>query len=207
MWKVDKVSKKEVSVLCIEDDNPTRESLVRTLSHKYEKIYGSANGHEAIDVILNNDVDVIVTDIRMPKMDGIALLEFLKENKIKIPVIILSAYDNTDYLHKAIEFKVEKYLNKPIDLNTLVDSIDSINFKEKATIDTSKAKNIISDMSLTVLELKLQKDLGYLEMNKLFESIDEIESNIDNLQKSITLPKNWLRWIACHLNTGLFLLS
>ena len=184
------MSKKEVSVLCIEDDNPTRESLVRTLSHKYEKIYGSANGHEAIDVILNNDVDVIVTDIRMPKMDGIALLEFLKENKIKIPVIILSAYDNTDYLHKAIEFKVEKYLNKPIDLNTLVDSIDSINFKEKATIDTSKAKNIISDMSLTVLELKLQKDLGYLEMNKLFESIDEIESNIDNLQKSITLPKN-----------------
>ncbi|MEN8717097.1 MAG: response regulator [Sulfurovum sp.] len=184
------MSKKEISVLCIEDDNPTRQSLVRTLSHKYENIFGSANGLEAIDVIQNNDVDVIVTDIRMPKMDGIALLEYLKENKIKTPVIILSAYDNTDYLHKAIEFKVEKYLNKPIDLNTLVDSIDSIDLKEKATIDSSMAKNIISDISLTVLELKLQKDLGYIEMNKLYESIDTIESNIENLNKSIALPKN-----------------
>ncbi len=183
------MSKKEISVLCIEDDNPTRESLVRTLSYKYEKIYASSNGHEAIDIIENSDVDVIVTDIRMPKMDGIALLEYLKEKKITIPVIILSAYDNTDYLHKAIDFKVEKFLNKPIDINTLINSIDSIEPKNKNSIDTKEVKKVVSDMSYKVLEMKLQKDLGYMDMNKLYEDIDTIDTNLKTLVKNFSSSK------------------
>lgn len=178
------MSKKEVSVLCIEDDNTTRESLVRTLSYKYENIHSSSNGNEAIEVLRDHKVDVIVTDIRMPKMDGIALLEYLKEHKIDIPVIILSAYDSTDYLHKAIEFKVEKFLNKPIDLNTLIDSIDSI--KPKNKIDNKEVKKVIDDMSFTVLEMKLQKDFGYLDMDKLYKAIDSVDTNIKTLNESLS---------------------
>ena len=71
-------------------------------------------GH-AIDKINEGLIpNIIISDIRMPDIDGISLIKYLKENKLNIPVILTTAHNETEYLHEAIELKVEKYLVKPI---------------------------------------------------------------------------------------------
>jgi DNA-binding NtrC family response regulator len=71
-----------------------------------------------------NGVDMILTDINMPGMDGFELLKHVKDLDKKIPVYMISAYESTDYRRKALELGAAGFLNKPVDFNQLADVIN-----------------------------------------------------------------------------------
>ncbi|MFV0529511.1 MAG: response regulator [Lachnospiraceae bacterium] len=87
------------------------------------------NGREAIAYVRSHEVDIVVTDIAMPYMDGLELSKLLAEESKDIGVIILSGYDNFQYAKQAISYKVEEYLLKPITPDELETSIRTLTEK------------------------------------------------------------------------------
>ena len=75
------------------------------------------DGEEAVRIIGEKHPDVVLSDIRMPKMDGIELMQYLHENNPEIKIIILSGYNDVEYLNMAIRNQVTEYLLKPTDID------------------------------------------------------------------------------------------
>lgn len=113
----------DISLLYVEDEPAVRQSITRSLSTVVENIASVENGLEALQLLENASFDLIVTDIRMPKMDGLHLIEALREKGINLPIVITSAFNDIDYFKKAIDLKVEKFISKPIRVKDLIDLI------------------------------------------------------------------------------------
>ena len=118
------------TILLVDDSTFTRNSLRKTLLDKGLNILQGSNGMEAIEILKNNSIDLIVTDLNMPEMDGLGLLERLKANNHKIPVLVFTAdiQDTTrehcmnlgarDVIHKQFNQKllsnIESILNEDV---------------------------------------------------------------------------------------------
>lgn len=85
------------------------------------------HGQQALDYIRDNPVDVVVTDINMPKMDGLTLSRILADQYPKITVLILTGYDDFEYAQKAVKNQVREFLLKPITADELKDVLKTVN--------------------------------------------------------------------------------
>lgn len=119
-----------------------------------QKKFIAGNGIDAINIIeKHKDINLIVTDIRMPLMNGLEFVEHLRVNGYEIPVIITTAFNNLEYHKKAIELKVDKFITKPINLNSLIDSLNelakSILEKEELEIKRIQLENYKNAIAIT----------------------------------------------------------
>lgn len=110
-------------ILYVEDDSGVRESIDRMLKIRMKTVYTAKNGREALEILGHNSIDLIITDIRMPEMDGLSFIEHLRKEDIDLPVIITTAFDEPEYMIKAIELKVDKFIQKPIRIAALLESV------------------------------------------------------------------------------------
>jgi len=111
------------NILFIEDEQALREVFCDTLNKLYKKVFEASNGLEALDIFQNNKIDIVVTDINMPNMDGIEFLRELRKIDQNCKIIILTAFTNTEYLLDATELNITKYLVKPVDMEHLLDAL------------------------------------------------------------------------------------
>lgn len=117
----------DLNILYIEDENDVRESIQRVLELISNKVYVASNGQEALNYFDEGKIiDIIVTDIRMPQMNGLELIQNLREKNLDVPVIITTAFNEVEYLKEAIELKVEKFIHKPIDVQELLEDIKKL---------------------------------------------------------------------------------
>lgn len=90
-------------------------SLVEGMSPKFELVFAAGNGKKALEFIeQNKEVDILLTDIRMPMMDGLELIAAVKEKRKNTEYIVISGYDEFEYARKAISLGVTEYLLKPV---------------------------------------------------------------------------------------------
>ncbi|WP_419767714.1 EAL domain-containing protein [Arcobacter sp.] len=115
-----------LSILYVEDDTTVRESLSSTLKLLAKKIYTANDGLEALDVLKTNKIDLIITDIKMPNLDGLELSKRIQDLDLNIPILITTAHDEIDYLHKAIELNVDAFITKPLNITSLIQSITKL---------------------------------------------------------------------------------
>lgn len=185
--------KKTISILYIEDDITTSRKLQSILSKFFMNVYTALNGEEAYELISGNKkkVDLIISDINMPKMDGLEFLEKIRSKNNKIPFIFVTARNEPDKMLKAIQLDIDNYILKPIDLDNLLSTIDGILKKEFDHYLKVKEQNLIKlndDLVWKITEksiflkdeqLKLTKkellliDLLLKEPNKIY-TLDEI---------------------------------
>lgn len=117
------------TILIVEDDKLIREGLARTLKEKGFTTLLAANGKEGLQVAQENDIDLVVTDVIMPEVDGLTMLaELRKTTKGQtIPAIILTNDEQTDSLNKAMQAGVTAYLSKAtLDADTIAEQITSM---------------------------------------------------------------------------------
>lgn len=111
------------SILIVEDEKMVREGLVRAFSNTY-RMYQASNGKEAVDVIKkNSEIRVIVSDLKMPELDGFELLEQVKTTNKKIDVIFVTAFYSIESAVDAIKKGAFEYMTKPVDLKKLEQTI------------------------------------------------------------------------------------
>lgn len=98
------------------------------------KIVGQAlNGVDAYNYIKNEKVDILITDVMMPEMDGLTLIENIKKTNTNTRFIILSGYNEFEYVKKGIHLGIENYLLKPINFEELISTLQNITKKIKSS--------------------------------------------------------------------------
>lgn len=104
----------------------------------------STNAPEALDMLNKGNVDLLITDIQMPLMNGLELIALVKQKWPDIAVIIISAYENFQYVKKALSMGVNNYLVKPIDLAELTNNLTELREQNKLKDSLNQSKNGIS---------------------------------------------------------------
>lgn len=119
-------------VFLVEDESIIRETLRDTVpwaQRGYTFVGEASDGEMALPMIRQSKPDVLITDIRMPFMDGLALSKMVLQEFPQMKVIIISGYDDFEYAQQAIKIGVERYLLKPITKNTLLTVLDEVKAK------------------------------------------------------------------------------
>jgi len=112
------------SILIVEDEQVLRESLAGLLEAEGYDVLQAPHGHEAYEMVLKRPVDVVLTDVRMPEMDGMALLTHLKKLAPETPVIMVTAYGTVDSAVAAMRNGAWDYLLKPVQFDDLLLKIE-----------------------------------------------------------------------------------
>ena len=112
-----------LSVLYVEDEDAVREELAHYLRRRCPKLAVARNGQEGLELFKANRYDVVVTDVKMPVMDGLDMARSIKSIQEEVPVIIVTAYNEVDYFLRAIEVGVDRYVKKPINPSELIQAI------------------------------------------------------------------------------------
>jgi YesN/AraC family two-component response regulator len=115
-------------VLIVDDEQWIRRWLVKTiptLRSDVEIVDAFDNGQTALDVIINGQIDIVVSDIRMPIIDGLELLKLVHESKLKTKFILISGYDDFSYAKTAIKLGAIDYVLKPIEKDELKVALDN----------------------------------------------------------------------------------
>lgn len=111
-------------ILVIEDDNDLREMVVDTLKSWGFETEEAENGKIGLEKIEKNRYSLVITDIRMPKLDGLSLLKTLKKHNRKIPVIVITGYPSLDSAVESLNYGADFYLPKPINMKDLKTKIN-----------------------------------------------------------------------------------
>ncbi len=112
-----------ISVLYVEDEESVRENVAEFLMRRFATVYLGRNGQEGLKLFKEHLPDVVITDIKMPIMDGIDMAQEIKRIRPETPVILITAFNEVPYLIKAIEIGVDKYIQKPMANDKLADAI------------------------------------------------------------------------------------
>lgn len=109
----------EKYILVVDDEPKMRRVLEIMLQKLGHKVFTAANGHEAVEIVQTNTVDLMITDLRMPEMDGIALLTHLRANDFDLPVIVITAHGTIETAIDAMKLGACDYILRPFDLSTV----------------------------------------------------------------------------------------
>jgi DNA-binding response OmpR family regulator len=115
---------KDFTILYIEDDDGIRDINLNTFKRMFKKAYEAKDGKIGYEIYLQEKPDIIITDIKMPEMDGIELSKKIRENDDKTKIIITTAFSDEKYLLEAVELNLERYLIKPLTNRNLFPALE-----------------------------------------------------------------------------------
>jgi YesN/AraC family two-component response regulator len=130
------MSDRKYRYVVAEDEERTREYLARKIAEldpAFVHLASASDGEEAVEYIERYIPDLLVTDIKMPLLDGLALIERIRSTNADMRVLIVSGYSEFEYARRAIELGVDDYLLKPIDLELLREKLRAIRIKLEAS--------------------------------------------------------------------------
>ncbi len=119
-----------MKILICEDEAEVAEILKKYLKYKGFDADHAINGRIALELIKSRDYGIIFLDINMPELTGIEILKYMKENRIKSKVIILTGYPGVDS-DFCISLGADKYLEKPVNLELIGEIVDKYTLKTK----------------------------------------------------------------------------
>ncbi len=114
---------KDFSLLYVEDDLNLQRETKTILERIFKQIDTASDGQEALELFKSNHYDLIITDIEMPRLNGLEMSKAIKTINSKIPIVVVSAYSNTSYFVEAIEIGINYYILKPMDITKLIDTL------------------------------------------------------------------------------------
>lgn len=113
------------TILIVDDSSIIRNYLQKAIGNKYA-IVSVGGGQEAIDTIPNNNIDLILLDLMMPGIDGFGVLDYLKQNNITTPVVIISGDTTKETIDRAFTYNVVDMIEKPFSEKVIMDKINRI---------------------------------------------------------------------------------
>jgi len=119
---------KEITILYVEDENLIREQTADIFKSVFKKAYIAKDGNCAINYYFEqkDNIDIVISDITMPVMNGLELAEEILKDNPNMPIIFTTAYNSQEYQDRAKELGVSKFITKPIKIKDLMIQISSI---------------------------------------------------------------------------------
>lgn len=179
----------EYSVLIVDDEEEVANAIIAKIDWKsmgFSVPVYAANGLDALDRAEENQPDVVMTDIKMPYMDGLELSRHLKKQYPNIRIVFFSGFDEFEYVKEAIHVQAEEYILKPVD----ADELKAIFLKIKDSLD----KELEAKQNAKLLETYYQESLPVLQENFYSSLVEgkiedqDIEKNIQDYQIDLHGP-------------------
>ena len=141
------------TLLCAEDSLMARKMIVEYLEDDFFEIYEASNGEEALKIYKERKPSIIISDLNMPKMNGLQLIKEIRKVDKETPIIMLTAYTDLEYLLEAIELNLIKYLIKPLDEEKLDEALEVCknSLKNKTTTVVKLTKKYLYDFCNSAL--------------------------------------------------------
>jgi len=186
---------KDLKLLYIEDDKDARETTLKILKSFFKNITTAVDGYDGIEKFMEGDFDLILSDINMPRINGLEMLKIIREKDHNIPVLMLSAYDSSDYFIEAIDLDINGYILKPLMMdqfsktilntvkkmkllairnNSAMSSEDELKYVEedmKSQLQSSKKINLFTKYSF--FKDKINSPVALLIDNEKYNLINE----------------------------------
>ena len=160
---------KHISVLYIEDELDIQEEFADILSIYVDEIHIASNGKEGLAKLYDSHPDIIITDIQMPVMNGLEMIKHIRKDNQDIPIIITSAFNDTDYLLSAIGLGVEHYILKPIMIDKLEKCLDILKDRLIQKRELEAYKSYLEERIEKEVLLREAKEALLIEKNKSSE--------------------------------------
>ena len=136
------------TILLIDDEASIRRTLKEILEFEKYQVLEAPDGFSAIDIFKKSAIDIVLLDIKMPKMDGLEVLDFLHEINPEVPVIMISGHGNIDTAVEAVKKGAFDYISKPPDLNRLLITLRNAQERHSLVVETKSLKRKISRAGL-----------------------------------------------------------
>ena len=188
---IDKNILKNITVLYAEDESVIQDGITETLNLFEINVICAKNGQEGLSIFnsLNKKIDLILTDIKMPKLDGLGMIKKIREIDKEIPVIITTAHQETNFLMQSIELDISAYVLKPIDIYKLEESLIKA-MESKVLREELREKN-------KVLEIEIKK-------NEEKQKIMEAQSRFAAMGEMISMIAHQWRQPLASIGTASF---
>lgn len=211
---------KNLNVLYVEDSFTIQQQTMKMLSSFFKNIELANNGKIALEVFEKYDFDLIITDIKMPLLDGISFIETIRNSDKKIPIIVLSAHDDKDYFLKSINAGIDGYILKPYTLEQIIQTLSNIVEKYDFTVKIKNTIKLKNEFIWNKDTKQLSKDNKTIKLSRLEQKIfdffisspqsasksySEIEYYMfDNCEDNTKKLRNLINRLRLKLNYDLF---
>lgn len=188
------------TVLIVDDHKHLVESLAKTIpwtEHGITGVLAAYSGEQALELVLERQVDIVLTDIRMPKMNGLELISKIREQNLEVECVLLTGYADFQYAKQAVELQAANYLLKPIRdeelLNVLRTLTGKLRRRREERSDAQRAakeerKRIARDLH-DILGYTLTNTLLNVETAKMLLESDK-EEGLKRLERSSELLRS-----------------
>lgn len=200
---------KNISILYVENDLITKEQFSEFLKSQCKILYTASNGEEGLKLFKQFNPDIVITDIEMPIINGLEMAKKIREVSLSTQIIIITAYQKTEYLLEAVNLQLTQYIIKPLSLAKIINALElTLNFLDSSKIKTTKSfsdnkyydtysKELISENQIINLS-KYERSLLELLIKKYpaplsYELIDSDIYNFGSTKNAIKLLISSLR--------------
>jgi len=183
-------------ILIAEDERVLRESLAELLAEEGYEVLQAADGGEVQQIILKEPVDLVLTDIRMPEMDGMTLLGYLKQAMAETPVILITAYGTVESAVAAMRAGAYDYLLKPIQFQDLLVRIE----RALASQENARTQRVITEQlaSESTFHNLVGRAQSMVRLFQMVRKLSTVKSNVLIIGESGTGKELFAR--AIHYN-------
>ena len=173
-----------LNILYIEDEKAIRENIIKTLKLLVNDVIGLPDTSSAIEIINNKKIDLIISDINLPEENGIEFVKKVRAINSKIPIILLSASTQKEYLLEATRLKLVDYLVKPIDFTSLKNTLDKVS--EEIISEGKYILKFEDDIFYNFIDKKLYKKTEDNEIQLTSKELELLEYFILNNERLIS---------------------
>jgi PAS domain S-box-containing protein len=204
-----------IKVLYVEDEPTIRSAVSEMLSRRISNLFQAANGREGLELFQKEQPEIVITDIKMPEMNGLEMSRLIKEQNPNVVIIITSAHSDSEYFIDAINIGINEYVLKPISRDRLIEAIyksaDNILMQKKlhkqwqtisklyGAIEQSQSLVVIADKNKKIeyVNSRFSEITGYTSAEIMkedsglsFENIFNVSNN-EGLKKVFQSNQQW----------------
>jgi len=135
-------------IMLVDDEEEVRKSIINKIDWAdagFEVIGDAENGKDALEKIEQNEPDVVLTDIKMPYMDGLTMAETIRQLYPSVKIVIFSGFDEFEYAKKAIKLNVIEYILKPVNVEELTAILKKIKKNLDEEIEQKRNVNLLRE--------------------------------------------------------------
>ena len=180
-------------IILVDDEEEVRKGIIRKIDWEalgFQVVGDAENGQDALEKIEQLEPDVVMTDIRMPYMDGLTLTSWIRQKYPSVKVLIFSGFDDFEYAQKAIKLNVTEYILKPVNVEELTRILNRVRENLDQEIEQRRDVDRLRESYLS--SLPILRELFLFEMVRGNMPAENIRQKLEEYKIDILGAEKWL---------------